>query len=327
MSVDSVNDTLDPRTHPLILRANAALFAGERAQVRRLLRDYAEAVASGDAAVSDGFDPDPLIVRWLDAQIQDQREARIERLRLIAALADTVEADTPGAVYVRLAARALDIELQADKHAEGSRPPRRWIAYAVIGIAVLVALALLISRLSTPAENAMQNVPTAITNVALPTSSSPFVVPPPDRSVMITDNLAGVEYTAGRLSAIREEFNTARAISLTTGQPYIPVEGARLYALQLRFECRVGICSSPPQARIELRADGDTIAQPITDAGLWTPDGIALPMQPIARDRVTQGWFFFQLPQDALVEALLVYPDGEAQDRPLFLLLGSKNSP
>src|SRR5574337_874803 len=61
-----------------LIKANIALFKGERAETLRFLQDYV-----AEFGFSLERDPDAPLVMWLDAQAQTERDERIRRLRIL----------------------------------------------------------------------------------------------------------------------------------------------------------------------------------------------------------------------------------------------------
>lgn len=74
--------------------------------------------------------------------------------------------------------------------------------------------------------------------------------------------------------------------------------GAGFIGIELEFTCRpiAALCSSPPEAVVQLMADGIPIE---SDPNLAPRGGLLLGEQPVAGGATVRGWRFFQLPADA----------------------------
>jgi hypothetical protein len=297
-----------PRLHPAIIEANLSLFRGERAEALRYLADYAD---EPDSHINH-----PLIL-WLNAQAQADPQDRVERLHRLIAL---VSEDNP---YAQLARNMLENEeryaslphprQQGEKRLFGL--PRRLLVVQLIIFALgLVALLVLSSNANrasatstvTPAENPITIQ--AVTPTLLPIHAIPLPA-----------NGYDVQYSAGRLQVISVEDSSERIIG-SNGETLVPIKGARFYALQVRFECKIGICDTPPEAVLALRVDNQLMVVPRDGAVVEASDSL----QPIARGRSTSGWIIFEIPIDSVIDALLVAPKDSPEDvPPLFINLGA----
>jgi hypothetical protein len=149
-------------------------------------------------------------------------------------------------------------------------------------------------------------------NAPTPTTASPAVF-----SARVTPLPAGsavVSYPQGVLQVTAREDYSTRVATLD-GRELTPVPGARFYALEVIFECRQGICGTPPQAQVSVRLD-DGVVLPARD-GVGLLGGRVL--QPIAQGRATTGWLVFELPETARVVGLELLPPDT--DVPLFVPL------
>ncbi|MDX2161457.1 MAG: hypothetical protein SF162_09050 [bacterium] len=290
---------MSARSDPALIKANAAFFNGDRAETRRYLREYLDSQGIDEIdAESAGVPP---LVRWLDAQTQDDRAARLEKLRVLAA-----QPDGDGQGYAPMAAAALVTEARIDAL---HRPEKRaaWttiliaLALVVVGASLGGTIALAINRNAANPDGGAAGSPVAVTAAA-----------PADRSIELpSETLYLAEYPAGVLRAVRIENNSLRAVD-SAGQMLIPIVGARFAAIEMQFECRAGICAEPPQARIDLLT-GDGLTVPArADARIFN----GRHWEPIARGRVTGAWLVYEIPLDASLRALRVTPAGSLPDAP-----------
>src|SRR5690606_34906929 len=121
-----------------LVQANIALFKGERAELLRLLEEYRAQSGRGS------HDPYYTLLLWLEAQAQNDQDARLEQLRALVAL----ERED---IYTSLAREILhDEETYSAKLAQVERGRRRAIrltlllgAAGVILLIVVLALGLL----------------------------------------------------------------------------------------------------------------------------------------------------------------------------------------
>ncbi|MFN8528492.1 MAG: hypothetical protein U0670_07765 [Anaerolineae bacterium] len=287
---------------PAVIKAQAALFNGERAEVRRYLSEYAD--AGGDTSLS--------VIRWLDAQTAETPEERIDKLREMVG-----EGSTDSDPYVQLAAQTLQIEdrIRAVITPDGGRRMLTvLIALALIvgGAALGGTIALAISRANASTEIAQTTDQTAVETV-------PAVAPtatPIDRSVGLPpDSGYMTQYAAGLLRLIAIEEDSQRVVD-ASGAALTPIPGARFVALGFQFECRAGLCNDPPEGRVELRGNKAFFTAPREDAFIsggrvW---------EAVARDRVTGGWLVFEVPVDTAIEEIAVYPTGGDANGPPYVI-------
>jgi hypothetical protein len=293
------------RNHPLLIRANLALFAGDSIEAQRLLHEYYQ-------QHRDKRD-DPLVL-WLDAQTRANRE---ERIQLLRALTQTVAPDNP---YGQLARDTL-----AEEDAYTNRlqpPPRSFLGWRVLGLPVWILLIFMIAGgtvtfIFLSAFNVTDNLPAQTTALAANAQPPATRTPLPDMSTPVNVDDYALRYEGGIVQVAAIEDNSTRIVS-GTGEKVEPVPGARFYALKLQFECRIAICNQPPEARIAIRLDDNTILPPHLNA---FPDG-ATGMQAIALGRTTTGWVVFEIPVSSIVTYLDVRPTNlQPQDPSLVILL------
>lgn len=275
--------------HPALIRANIALFTGDYAEVRRLLDDYR---AAGGGAAEHA----PMAL-WLDAHAQPEPE---ERLRRLESLLSLVPPDDP---YARLARTILTLE----RPVPVEPPPHRFTLPRLIIMAL--ALVLIIAGVSIILPKPQ---PPAVADT--PPTAAPAVTaaPLPDRSRPLT-GVSRVSYAGGILQVIAVEDGAQRIVG-TDGAPLTPVPGARFFAVELAFECRIAICQNPPEAALALRlADGSLIA----------PEGRAFvqnrtALSPVALGITTRGWLTFEIPS-IIATAMLNVTAVDAGGAPIIL--------
>jgi hypothetical protein len=260
--------------HPALIRANIALFTGDYAEVRRLLDDYR---AAGGGAAEHA----PMAL-WLDAHSQPEPEERLRRLENLLSLVP------PDHTYARLAQTILDLERPAL-----IEPPRRFavqrmIVAAVVSVLVLVGLYLILPR---PAQPVIADLP--------PTSTpAPTAAPLPDRSRPLATSQRA-SYAGGILQVVALEDNAQRIVG-PDGAQLTPVPGARFFAVELAFECRIAICQSPPEAGVVLHLADDSLIEPEERAFVQNETSLS----PVALGVTTRGWLVFEIPSIVAVSTL-----------------------
>jgi hypothetical protein len=267
-----------------LIQANLALFKGEHAEVGRLLNEVrAERPPTDDEAA---------LMRWLDAQIQPDRNERLRRLGALVAGAP------PDNTYARLAARYL-----AEEDAYRDRlaaVKTRSVTGVWKPLAFVAAGALVIFLLMSAVLPNTQPPPTAAPTLTAAPTDAP---PPPDRSQALVADSYTARYPAGILQITAVESDSARVLNANDAGA-TPVPGARFYALSVVFECRSGVCDAPPGAVLALQLDnGDLIK---------VRDGLRIAgektLQPVALGRTTSGWVVFEVPLVTQVKALVISP-------------------
>ncbi len=268
-----------------LIKANIALFKGERAETLRFLQEYVD-----EFGFSLDSDPDAPLVMWLDAQAQTERDERIRRLRI---LVNSVPATSH---YSQLAQNYLyeeDRLSAASDHVSSGMSRRR--------IAVIVAaasLVLLVGVMLLTANNT--NQPTALET---PTASpAPTALSLPDLSQALVADSFTANYPRGVLQVTAFEEDSKRVIDSRENTLATPVPGARFYALSLVFECRGGICNEPPEATLSLQLDNGDLIPVRGNASISGQPTL----QPIALGRTTSGWIVFEVPLISSVKALVV---------------------
>lgn len=270
-----------------LIKANIALFKGERAETLRFLQEYVD-----EFGFSLDSDPDAPLVMWLDAQAQTERDERIRRLRI---LVNSVPATSH---YSQLAQNYL---YEEERLSHPQQPETRlmdrplWrvaLVVMVIGLVVVGGAALLGGRNSDPST----------ANGTATASPAPTTLSLPDLSQALVADSFTANYPRGVLQVTAFEEDSKRVIDSRENTLATPVPGARFYALSLVFECRGGICNEPPEATLSLQLDnGDLIPvrQNASISGQPT-------LQPIALGRTTSGWIVFEVPLISSVKALVV---------------------
>jgi hypothetical protein len=275
-----------------LIKANIALFKGERAETLRFLQEYVE-----EFGFSLERDPDAPLVLWLDAQAQTERDERLRRLRHL------VNSVPSGNHYSQLAQNYLYEEARLTEHSRGGFDLSGWrvaLLVVMVGLLVLGGAALLNSR--TPAQT-----PTPPS----PTPPAPTAIHLPDLSQALVADSFTANYPHGVLQVTALEEDSRRVIDSRDQTLATPVPGARFYALSLVFECRGGICNKPPEAQLQLQLDnGDLL--PIRENASIAGQPM---LQPIALGRTTAGWVVFEVPLISSVKALVVSaPDPTSAD-------------
>jgi hypothetical protein len=265
-----------------LIKANIALYRGERAEALRLLRQYQSERPAGD-------DPHRSMVLWLEAQTQPDDAMRARLLR------DLIHSTDIDDTYAQMAREYL---LAEEAYSAPPQPKRRtglWLGGALGGV-LLVGAGLLLRPFA--------NDPTPTATPALtPTPAAALAETLPDRSEPLVADGFTARYERGILQVVALEDRSERVVS-ADGAVLEPVAGARFYALEIVFECRGGICDAPPEAALALQTGTDMIAarEDVTIAG----DGV---LEPIALGRSTRGWVVFEVPSLSNVEALHVQPE------------------
>lgn len=269
--------------HPSLIKANIALFKGERAETLRFLQDYVS-----EFGFSLESDPDAPLVMWLDAQAQTDRNERIRRLQILvgSALSDNH--------YSQLARNYLNEETRLGGiHVSQPAQPRRTLFFALLGgMLLVIVIALIVARPQQPPE---QTPP----NTALP---EPTALNLPDRSQPLVADSFTARYPRGILQILAVEEDSKRVVNTREQTLAIPVEGGRFYALNLSFECRGGICEHPPEATVALQLDNGDLIEPKSEVSIA---GERL-MQAVALGRSTAGWVIFEVPLVSPVKALVI---------------------
>ncbi len=303
--------------NPTLIKANIALFNGSRSEARRLLDEF--------RAGNPRLEPeDSTFLMWLDAQAQDERAARLEKLRLLA------DKGVKSSRYVTMAQETLAVEEQAKVGGRdvpegdvvpgkpGRQLPRLlgvelWKVgtFAVAGIVVGTRLwAIADIRPPSSAQQTAAPLPDSAATSAPPTAG-------PDRSVRIAPEDHTAQYPQGIVELSAFEDGSQRVGNLN-GVPLTPVQGTRFYALRVRFECRSGgVCSRPPEASVVLLTDGNAAIPPVDNAGII---GESL-LQPIGNLSSTTGWLVFELPENSQAAALVLTPPAATGETPQPILI------
>ncbi len=282
-------DQMTPPLHPTLIKANLALFEGNRVEALRLLRQY-EAERPADA------DPHRSMVLWLEAQTQTDDAARIH---LLHQQLHQVDVNDP---YSHMARDYLQAEeAYADPVRRGNRG---WWVTGVTITVVIIASVVVTSMLTNDSTDV----------AALPTPTVTVTTPPdlPDRSEPLVAPSFTARYERGILQIAALEDDSARVIDSSTGEVVLPVAGARFFALEISFECRSGVCDEPPQATLTLQTGTEDAIAVKADVQIAETE----PLQPIALGRTTRGWIVFEIPTLSRVEALNVKPLADDDETP-----------
>lgn len=289
--------------HELLIRANLALFQGERHEVQRLLAEY--------HALGEDTGGQAGLLRWLEAQSQADQEERLRLLRGLAERGDTTDH------YTVMAQSYLADEVLYTGLAKRQRmmpPVRRWLqAAALLLICAVVVGGLVIWGGLGGDGAALEATATPLIITEMP------VVALPDRSEQLVGADLRVQYDGGILQLRAVEDRSERVFDGQTAQPVMPVPGARFYALEAVFECRSSICNMPPEAEISLLTDGGEFTPARSDVYIFGAERMA----PVALGRTTTGWLIFELPvvfQPRMVEVKPILPDN-TRGEPVFITL------
>lgn len=280
--------------HTKLIKANIALFEGERSETRRLLQEYRD--ERGQVWEND---PEASMIMWLEAQAQGDRDERIRRLHALVA---SVE---PEDYYAQL---ARDYLLEEEKYWQKihSSPDRRTSGFTVLGVSLWKVIAfcvvggvlafIVFSMLSGAGDDPSQAVDAQPLDQADPTSPAL-----PDRSQPLLADSYTARYPGGILQAVALEDDSERVVSTRTLTLAEPVPGARFYALDVVFECRIAICNHPPEAELALQLDNGVVEvrSDLAIAGERI-------FEPIALGRTTAGWIVFEVPTISRVDALVI---------------------
>ncbi len=203
---------------PKLIQANIALFTGTYPEARRWLDDL---------HASGGITPDDIAqVLWLEAQVHDDADERLRRLRALIAQVPVGESSTR-----RWRGRSSTDE---QEHAANLRALQsgtllpalkawQWIA-ALILVGAVITLLVLNASQPTVLPN-----PTATISAALPTAA--FA----DTSRALDPAAYTGRYPQGILQITRVEDASLRVIAAQSGELLSPVDGARFYALTNRL--------------------------------------------------------------------------------------------
>ena len=292
-----------------LIKANIALFQGERAETQRLLQEYI-----GNAGTVREDDPNRSLVLWLDAQIQTNLD---ERLRRLNALVATIDADDP---YARLSREYLQEEerYRAKIAPQAQQRPAVLAAFGaplwkaglfviVGGMAAWILLSLFsgANRPASPADSTGA-APTGMgSNPAMGANL-------PDESRPLVADSYTARYRSGVLQIVAVEDDSKRVVDGRSLTLITPVPGARFLALSAVFECRDAICGTPPEAELSLRLDNEITVAARVDVSIAGERVF----EPIALGRTTAGWIIFEIPVISAVNALIITPIEEPGGTP-----------
>ena len=293
--------------HPKLIKANIALFKGARSETRRLLQEYQSEWGSTQEA-----DPHRPLVMWLDAQAQNDREMRLERLRTLVAI---IESDN---AFAQLARAYLEEEdryaTQIDPGAQQSRSGITVFGASLVQVIFFMIIGGILAFIGISALDRRDVQPVSIlvepTSVPLIQSTAPAL---PDRSQALVADSYTARYPAGILQLTAFENDSERVLDIQSLTTVDPVPGARFYALKIVYECRAGICDDPPQADLAVELETGNVIAARTDVGLAGEHTF----ESIALGRTTTGWAVFEIPVASPVSGLVILPtdgdDPEAQ--------------
>lgn len=280
--------------HPVLIKANIALFKGDRLEAQRLLDEYyAQHKEQRNA-------PEVL---WLDAQTRPTREERLQQLEYL------VQTLPPENKYHRIARQHLKDE--SDYAAKLNPPPRFW-QRRVLRIAlwmwlwVIVGGILAVGMLNPLINPVVSPTPIATEVIAVQPTRTLL----PDMSITLAPENHALRFDAGILQVVSVEDNSQRVVDASTGEIIAPVPGARFYALRVVFECRLALCENPPEAALALRVDDRFVIDARADVLI---EGTQ-PLQSIALGRTAAGWIIFEIPAAGKVSYLQITPYAAPHD-------------
>ena len=260
--------------HEKLISANIALFKGDRAETIRLLdeleRDHPQALQDHVS-----------MVMWLRAHAQTDNTIRLQYMHELLA-------HTPSDDYYH---RLTHEHLMNEDYYSNRLQPSQWIGTRqLLGlIAVILVIGVLVAGIVNN-----QNITTTVILEPSPTPI-PTVINPadlPDNSRAIVADSFVVRYDAGILQVLAIEDRSQRVIYIEDGLLAEPVAGARFYALSVVFECRRGICNTPPEAELSIQLNNDSTLPQRTDLAIAGQSQF----EAIALGRTTASWVVFELP-------------------------------
>lgn len=273
--------------HPTLLQANQALYAGDRAQVRRLLDSYSP---------QENTDLDVRL--WLEAHAQAEHE------RFLGKLYELVENAPANSPYVQMARRYLDDEEEYRLRLETRTARRNWGAW-LIPLATFVLGGVLVLFIADGVNSRREPQTLVVTATPEVASLAEATEALEDRSERLLAEQYSVRYEQGILQIAAYEDRSQRVRSERSDALETPVPGARFFALEIVFECRGGICRQPPEAELFIELDNGNWIEARTDVYIAGDAGL----QAIALGRTTSGWQIFEIPTINRPQALVVVPN------------------
>lgn len=275
--------------HEKLISANIALFRGERAETLRLIDEL-------EREHPTTLQDHPSMVMWLIAHAQTNNDLRLQRMHELIAR-------TPSDDYYHQLTR--DYLSEEDLYSEKLQPAR---GLATRQLLAIIAVVLVLGVLAAGALNSGD------VSVAVALDASPMPIPTvinpadlPDKSRAIVADSFTARYVQGILQVLAIEDHSERVIYIEDGLLAEPVAGARFYALSVIFECRLGICNTPPEAKLDILLNNGT-SLPLRDDLIIAGQPQFVP---IALGRATSSWVVFELPTLNQPTNLIVYPKSE----------------
>ena len=280
--------------HEKLISANIALFRGERAETLRLIDELER---EHPTTITDH----PSMVMWLTAHAQTNNDLRLQRMHELIAR-------TPSDDYYHQLTR--DYLSEEDLYSEKLQPSR---GLATRQLLAIIAVVLVLGILAVGILN------TGDVSVAVALDASPLPIPTvinpadlPDKSRAIVADSFTARYVQGILQVLAIEDHSERVIYIEDGLLAEPVAGARFYALSVIFECRLGICNTPPEAKLDILLNNGT-SLPLRDDLIIAGQP---QFEPIALGRATSSWVVFELPTLNQPTNLIVYPTSDNSVEP-----------
>lgn len=280
--------------HEKLISANIALFRGERAETLRLIDELEH---ESPADIHDHYS----MVMWLTAHAQTDNSLRIQHMHELLA-------HTPQNDYYHQLTR--DYLAEEDHYNEKIQPSQGIATRQLLGI---IAVVLVIGILAVGVLN------TGDVGIAVALDASPTPIPTvinpedlPDKSRAIVADSFTARYVQGILQVLAIEDRSERVIYIEDGLLAEPVAGARFYALSVTFECRLGICNQPPEAKLEILLNNGSSLPLRDDLTIAGQD----PFEPIALGRATSAWLVFELPTLNQPTNLIIRPESDSGVEP-----------
>jgi hypothetical protein len=179
---------------------------------------------------------------------------------------------------------------------------QRAVIASLVGVAIVGVLWGAIN-LFAPQPPQVAAVPTTESTPEVTPEPAPTLPPSNPQAVLI----APVVYEAGQLQVVAIEDGSQSVVDAFSGAPLQPITGAQFYLVYLTFECRIGICATPPMATITLLSTDGFVFVPREDVRVVGADDF----MPVALGIPSNGVLVFEVPVIGVPETLLVIPNVE----------------
>jgi hypothetical protein len=287
--------------HTDLIKANIALFKGERAETQRLLQGH---IIKNSRTWKD--DSNATMIIWLQAQSQNNLDERIKHLELLVANTDSDD------YYGQMAQDYLQEE---DNYQQKINPRRRRFSGIALGVPwwkafILMLLGGVITFAGLNILNDDSPQPAAQdTTLAANDEQHQPTLDAPDKSQILVPDSYTARYPQGIMQIAAIEDNSERVTDAGQQLQILPVPGARFYALNIIFECRglKAICDEPPEAELTLKLADDRLVATRADVSIAGESVF----EPIALGRTTTGWVVFEIPLISTIDTLIIMPADE----------------